>query len=61
MVVMISGGRGAANQLGHDWVQWETGKLTAEGRRQIAFSRLPWATAAIVLGALAFLVLYRPR
>jgi len=61
MVLTISGGRGAANQLGHDWVQWETGKLTAEGRRQIAFSRLPWAAAAIVLGALVFLLLYRPR
>lgn len=61
MVLTISGGRGAANRLGHDWVQWETGTLTAAGRRQIAFSRLPWAAAAIVLGALAFLLLYRPR
>lgn len=33
MVVTVSGGRGAANMLSHDWVYWESGKLTTQARR----------------------------
>lgn len=55
MVLLISGGSGAANQLGHDWVYWETGVTTAEARRQILYSRAAPAGAAMVLGVLALL------
>ncbi len=29
-VLMVTGSGGAVNQLGHDWVYWETGKVTFE-------------------------------
>ncbi len=57
-VLMASGGRGATNQLSHDWVYWETGKVTFEARRQIAQKRLASASVAIILGAIA-LALWR--
>jgi hypothetical protein len=41
------------NQLGHDWVYWETGKVTFEARRQLVYDRLAPASAAIILGAIA--------
>ena len=53
MVLMVSGGRGAVNQLGHDWVYWETGKVTFEARREIVYKRLVPASVAIILGAIA--------
>jgi hypothetical protein len=60
-VLMASGGRGATNQLVHDWVYWETGTVTAEGRRQIVYDRLKGpAPAAIIVGAIV-LVLWRFR
>jgi CubicO group peptidase (beta-lactamase class C family) len=52
-VLMVSGSRGAVNQLGHDWVYWETGKVTFEARRQLVYDRLAPASAAIILGAIA--------
>ena len=52
MVVAISGGRGAANMLSHDWVYWETGSITPEARRQLAYTRVRPAGIAIALGAL---------
>jgi CubicO group peptidase (beta-lactamase class C family) len=61
MVMMISGGRGAANQLAHDWVYWETGEMTFEGRRQILYERLKApAPVAIILGAVV-IVLWKMR
>ncbi|MGH7600869.1 MAG: hypothetical protein ACREOI_31310 [bacterium] len=57
-VLMASGGRGATNQLVHDWVYWETGKVTFEARRQIVQNRLMPASMAIMLGAIA-LVLWK--
>ena len=53
MAVMVSGGRGAINQIGHDWIYWETGEVTSEARRQIVQSRLIPAALAIILGAIA--------
>ncbi|HVF29871.1 MAG TPA: serine hydrolase domain-containing protein [Pyrinomonadaceae bacterium] len=65
MVMTVSGGRGAANQLEHDWVYWETGKLTAEAHRQVAYGRAREAGLAIIVGALviaAFTIFrYRTR
>lgn len=52
MVVAVSGGRGAANMLSHDWVYWETGSITPEARRQLAYTRVRPAGIAIALGAL---------
>jgi CubicO group peptidase (beta-lactamase class C family) len=53
-VLVGSGGRGAAtNQLTHDWVYWETGKVTFEARLQIAQNRLMPASVAIIIGAIA--------
>jgi hypothetical protein len=56
MVMMVSGGRAALNQLGHDWIYWETGKLTFEARRQVVQNRVVPATAAIVFGAIAIML-----
>jgi CubicO group peptidase (beta-lactamase class C family) len=52
-VLMSSGGQGATNRLSHDWVYWETGKITAEARRELMYTRLIPASVAIILGALA--------
>jgi len=57
-VLTVSGGRGATNQLAHDWVYWETGKVTSEGRRELVYARLVPASVAILLGAIV-LVLWR--
>ena len=50
LVMTISGGRGSANQLEHDWVYWETGKVTFEARRQLAYGRALHAMIAILVG-----------
>lgn len=60
MAVMVSGGRGAVNQLAHDWIYWETGQVTFEARRELLFRRLVPASATIVVGAIA-LVLVKAR
>ncbi|MGH9753104.1 MAG: serine hydrolase domain-containing protein [Blastocatellia bacterium] len=52
-VLTTSGGRGATNQLSHDWIYWETGKVTFDARRQIVQSRLAQASVAIIVGAIA--------
>jgi hypothetical protein len=57
-LMMVSGGRGALNQLGHDWVYWETGKVTPTARQQVLQDRLAPASLMIILGAIA-LVLWR--
>jgi CubicO group peptidase (beta-lactamase class C family) len=51
-VLTGSGGRGAVNQLVHDWVYWETGRITREARLQIVQDRLVPASVAIILGAI---------
>jgi CubicO group peptidase (beta-lactamase class C family) len=56
MTATISGGRGAANQMAHDWVYWETGKTTSEGRRQVAYGRARPAAIAILAGAIAIIL-----
>jgi CubicO group peptidase (beta-lactamase class C family) len=60
-VLMVSGSRGAVNQLGHDWVYWETGKVTFEARRQLVYDRLAPASVAIILGAIALALWKLPR
>lgn len=61
-VLTVSGGRGATNQLVHDWVFWETGKVTTEARQELVYARLIPASITIVGGASLFLLvqfLYR--
>lgn len=55
-VLMVSGSNGAVNQLGHDWVYWETGKLTFEARRQTVYNRILPASVAIILGAVVIVL-----
>lgn len=57
-VLMVSGGSGAVNQLGHNWVYWETGKMTFAGRRQIVYDRLLKGAGlvAIILGAITIVL-----
>ncbi|HEY9282239.1 MAG TPA: serine hydrolase domain-containing protein [Pyrinomonadaceae bacterium] len=55
-ILMVSGSQGAVNQLGHDWVYWETGKVTFEARRQIAYGRAGPASVAIILGAVVIML-----
>jgi CubicO group peptidase (beta-lactamase class C family) len=55
MVLLVSGGRGAVNQLGHDWVYWETGEMTPAARRQIVYTRARPASVALFGGIAAFL------
>jgi CubicO group peptidase (beta-lactamase class C family) len=57
MAATISGGRGAVNMLSHDWVYWETGKLTPEARRQLAYTRAQPAAVVIGVGALLICVI----
>jgi CubicO group peptidase (beta-lactamase class C family) len=58
LVLLVSGGKGAVNQLPHDWIYWETGKVTVEARRQILLDRLAPASVMIVIGGIA-LVLWK--
>jgi CubicO group peptidase (beta-lactamase class C family) len=60
MVLLSSGGRGAVNQSGHDWVWWETGEMTDMARRQIVYSRSRPALIAILAGTLV-IVAWRLR
>jgi hypothetical protein len=60
MVLVTSGGRGAVNQLGHDWLYWETGQVTAAARRQRLYDRIVPASATIIAGAIV-IVLWRIR
>ena len=53
VVLMVSGGQGSVNQLVHDWTYWETGKVTFEARREIAYKRLVPASVATICGAIA--------
>lgn len=63
MALVTSGGSGAINQLGHDWVYWETGVITADARRQILYSRARPAAIVLLAGALLIIaaVMSRPR
>ena len=56
MVMMSSGGRGAVNILAHDWVYWETGKVTFEARRQSVFRLVGPASVAIIVGAIVIML-----
>ena len=52
-VLMVSGGSGAVNRLAHDWVYWETGKMTEAAKRQVFYDRMKGlGLAAIILGAI---------
>lgn len=52
IALMVSGSAGATNQLPHDWIYWETGKLTFEARRQTAQNHIVPALVAMVAGAI---------
>ena len=56
-VLLISGGSGATNRLSHDWIYWETGKMTAQGRRQVFYDRMKGlGLAALILGIIVILL-----
>ena len=55
-VLTVSGGRGATNQLVHDWVYWETGKVTFEARQELVYARLEPATITIIAGVCVLLL-----
>ena len=59
-LVMSTGGRGAINRLGSDWVYWQTGTLPLSSRRELVYQRLRPASIAIAAGA-AVLILLRFR
>jgi CubicO group peptidase (beta-lactamase class C family) len=52
MILLLSGGSGALNQLPHDWVYWESGTMPEEGRRQRLYDVVAPAGAVFALGAL---------
>lgn len=56
MVLLVSGGSGAVNELAHDWVYWETGRYTDAGQGQRLYSRIVPASLVMVLGALAIVI-----
>ena len=60
-VLLVSGGRGAVNRLSHDWVYWETGKVTSEGRRQYMYDRFKWPGWALILAGAALVLLWQLR
>ncbi|HYI10171.1 MAG TPA: serine hydrolase domain-containing protein [Thermoanaerobaculia bacterium] len=59
MVLVASGGSGSLNRLPHDWVWWETGVMTEEGKRQALYDAARPAIAAIVIGSTIVLWLRR--
>ena len=56
-----SGGRGAVNILAHDWVYWETGKVSFEARRQTIYSLLGPASVAVIVGAVVITLWQRVK
>ena len=56
VVLMMSGNLTLAGELGDDWVYWETGKLTANGRIRILGRRLVPAVVGIGTGAIAIIL-----
>ncbi|HTH36552.1 MAG TPA: hypothetical protein VL572_01220 [Pyrinomonadaceae bacterium] len=56
MVMTVSGGSGAPNQLVHDWVYWETGPKTPEARMQKIQDRMFPAFIAIIVGTILIAV-----
>ena len=61
IVMMSSGGRGAVNILVHDWVYWETGKVSFEARRQTIYNLLGPASVAIIVGAVVITLWQRVK
>ncbi|HEX6098219.1 MAG TPA: serine hydrolase domain-containing protein [Thermoanaerobaculia bacterium] len=57
LVLTVTGGSGAINRLGGDWIWWETGVLPPEARRELVYARLVPALLAIVAGAIAIVAL----
>ncbi|HEX9001063.1 MAG TPA: serine hydrolase domain-containing protein [Blastocatellia bacterium] len=55
-VLTASGGRGATNQLVHDWVYWETGQVTFEARQELVYARLGMASITIIAGVCVLLL-----
>ncbi|MGB3517090.1 MAG: serine hydrolase domain-containing protein [Elainellaceae cyanobacterium] len=58
IVLMISGNLHLASKLGDDWVYWETGRVTANARLRLLWSRLMPAIAGIGLG-ITLILLWR--
>lgn len=57
MILTVSGGSGAVNQLAHDWVYWETGTWSHEGKRQFFYDRMKgFGLAAFIIGAIAIIL-----
>jgi CubicO group peptidase (beta-lactamase class C family) len=59
-VLVVSGGWSGVNQLVHDWVYWETGRMTPDARRQVVMDHVKPA-AAMIIGGAVVLVLWRRR
>jgi CubicO group peptidase (beta-lactamase class C family) len=57
LVLLSSGGSGSLNRLPHDWVYWETGQVTAEGRRQALYDQARIALVAFAAGLLPIAIL----
>jgi CubicO group peptidase (beta-lactamase class C family) len=55
-VLMVSGSQGAVNQLAHDWVYWETGKITSQARRQIFYDSLKPGLTVIAIGVIGIIL-----
>ena len=56
MALVVSGGRGAVNQLGHDWVYWETGQVTRAARREHAVRQVVPAVVAVLVGLIVIVL-----
>ena len=61
IVMMSSGGRGAVNILAHDWVYWETGKVSFEARRQTIYRLLVPSSVVIIVGAVVITLWQRVK
>jgi hypothetical protein len=59
LILTVTGGSGAINRLGGDWIWWETGILPREARRELVYARLVPALIAIVAGAVAVVAWWR--
>lgn len=57
LVLLSSGGSGSLNRLPHDWVYWETGQVTEEGRRQAIYDQARIALVLFAAGLLPIAIL----
>lgn len=56
MILTVSGGRGAVNQLGHDWIYAQTGVVPRAARRELLYRRALPTLITVVLGAMVLAV-----